>query len=44
VQINFVVFEKNAKIHSSVPKNDVIEPKLGYSNNQLNCKQVTSQF
>jgi len=43
-QIRLVVFEKNTP---SIPKNDITEPKavrLGYSNNQLNCKRVESQF
>jgi len=37
-QIRLVVFEKNAKIHTLIPKNDVTESKvrgLGYSDNQL---------
>jgi len=37
-QIRLVVLEKNAKTHTLILKNDVIESKpkrLGYSNNQL---------
>jgi len=37
-EIRLVVFEKNAKKHTLIPKNDVTDPKtrrLGYSNNQL---------
>jgi len=34
-QIRLVVFKKNAKTHTLIPKNDVTEPKaIGYSNNQ----------
>jgi len=41
-QIRLVVFEKNAHFNS---ENDVTESRrLGYSNNQLNCKQRKSQF
>jgi len=47
-QIRLVVFDKNAKNASLIPKNDVTEPKdkrLGYSNNQSkNCKQLKHQF
>jgi len=32
------------KAHILIPKNNVTEPKVGYSNNQLNCLQVKSQF
>jgi len=28
--------EKNAKYAPLIPKNDITEPKVGYSNNQLN--------
>jgi len=34
-QIHLVVFKKNAKNAPLIPKNDVIEPKLGYCNHQL---------
>jgi len=36
-QIDLVVFEKNAKMQTLIPKNDVTVPKarrLGHSNNQ----------
>jgi len=37
-QIYLFVFEKKLKTHTSIPKNDVIEPKARlYSNNQTNC-------
>jgi len=36
-QIRLIVFEKNAKNASLMPKNNVTEPKARYSNNQLNC-------
>jgi len=31
-------------MHNLIPKNDVTEPKARYSNNQLHCKQIKSQF
>jgi len=50
-KIRFVVFEKNAKTHTLIPKNVVTEPKVGYSNNQQFqsfknklIMQVKSQF
>jgi len=36
--------KKTQKSHTLIPKNDVTEPKVGCSNNQLNCYQVKSQF
>jgi len=35
-QIRLVIFEKNTKVHTLVPKNGVTESKaIGYSNNQF---------
>jgi len=36
-QIRLVVFEKNAKTYTLIPKNDVTEPKARLLCNQLNC-------
>jgi len=36
--------EKRKKTHTLILKNDVTEPRLGYSNNQLYCFQIKRQF
>jgi len=40
-QNHLIVFQKRAKSATFIPKNDVTEPKISYSNNQLKSNQLT---